>query len=279
MHPGDVSHNLCPLLLAALFVLSTLRLPPLLQRWKFFCATGVDGEINTFLHLTLSSFCLVNHFHSCRTPAYETEAGRRLKIPSILLRSAGMCSCGGRVSSPTWSEEGWVTTGVWNDPQDLNQPGPPLLVPLSDECPPATQSSGFQDPCSVVIPRVCPRGMCFRRVSTPLRPGRKEEALWILASARPKLHKQRLFCLPGRRRRNSAVSLRSDHMTPLILPHIYISELTGTDGRSKCSLGCGSNSELRSVTADLCRGGGCTAPLPVLALPLEGHNRVAEWKH
>lgn len=37
---------------------------------------------------------------------------------------------------------------------------------------------------------------------------------------------------------------------------------TGADGRSKCSLGCGSNSELRSVTADLCRWGVGLAPPP-----------------
>lgn len=180
--------------------------------------------------------------------------------------------------SRTWSDEGGMTTGGWNDPQDRDQPAAPLLVPLRDECPPTTQSCEFQDPCSVVIPGVRPRGMCFRRSSTPPRPSRKEEALWILASARPKLHKQRLFCLPGRRRRrNSGVSLRSDHMTTPILPrHFYI---RFDWDRSKCSLGCGSNSELRSVTADLCVCvGGCSAPLPVLALPLEGRDRVAEWK-
>lgn len=45
------------------------------------------------------------------------------------------------------------------------------------------------------------RGMCFGKFSTPLRPSRKKDSLWVLqqngslASARPKPHKQRLFCL------------------------------------------------------------------------------------
>lgn len=59
VHPVEVSHNLCPLLLAALFVLSTLRLPLIPQLWKFLSPTGRDVKINTFFHLT-SSFVLVS---------------------------------------------------------------------------------------------------------------------------------------------------------------------------------------------------------------------------
>lgn len=71
VHPVEVSPNLCPLLLAALLVLSTLRLPLLPQRWKFLSPTGRDVKINTFFHLT-SSFILVSipfrrnrKFHYC----------------------------------------------------------------------------------------------------------------------------------------------------------------------------------------------------------------------
>lgn len=70
------------------------------------------------------------------------------------------------------------------------------------------------------------------------------------------------------------MSLRSDHMMTPIPPHrLYI---RFDWNRSECSLGFGSNSKLRSVTADRCGGGVCTAP-PVLAL--EGRDGVAEWKH
>lgn len=44
VHPVEVSPYLCPLLLAALFVLSTLRLPLLLQQWKFLCQAGSGAK-------------------------------------------------------------------------------------------------------------------------------------------------------------------------------------------------------------------------------------------
>lgn len=66
VHPVEVSPNLCPLLLAALFVLSTLRLPLLPQRWKFLSQSGRDVKINTFFHLTSSFILLSKLFRSVR---------------------------------------------------------------------------------------------------------------------------------------------------------------------------------------------------------------------